>query len=801
MASTYSTNLAIELIANGEQTGTWGSTTNSNLGTLIEQAISGYVTQAVSTGTDTTITIPNGTTGVARNMFIELTGTGGASTNLIVPANKKLYFIYNNTSSGQVTVKVSGLTGISVANGTKVVLVSNGTDIVSAASYTISNSAVTFSSITDSGLTATRVTYAGTAGLLQDSANLTFNGTSLNLVGNLLANGGTVQVRTGGQFYAYNSDDTNYAVFYNTGATGAGNGVLSTQISGTSGATALSGAGFAVTGTLSSTLDATIYGVTVGRGGGAVASNTAVGYRSLLSISVGTGNVAVGFEAIYINNASSSSAVGYQALRASSGSANTALGYQALVLNSTASNNTAVGYQAGYSNTTGTENLFAGYRAGYLATGSYAVSIGNEAGYSNTDVTSGNVFVGYQSGRANTSGAAVVAIGTGSLLANTTGSYNTAIGRSSLQANTTASNNTAVGYLAANTTTTGGSNTAIGFQSFLGNTTGADNTAIGRDTLRSNTTADGNLAVGGYALYTNTTGASNSAVGINSLFSTTTGGSNAAVGYGSLQYNTTGSANVAMGYQVAYSSTAATNNTILGYQAGYTGTTESNNVMIGKSAGFAATTNTSVLIGVEAGFNSAGNSNTAVGFNAYAWNSSSSTCAGGCAFGYEALRDNTSGNGNVAMGYQAGKGITTGASNVYIGYLATQSSVSVSSEIVVGPSITGKGANTAFIGGTSGAYNGANTTTWSVTSDIRIKKNVASLASGLDVVQALRPVEFDYIENNKHDIGFIAQEYQTVLPAQVVEGADGMLSLNQNLVPYLVKAIQELKARLDAANL
>ncbi len=58
--------------------------------------------------------------------------------------------------------------------------------------------------------------------------------------------------------------------------------------------------------------------------------------------------------------------------------------------------------------------------------------------------------------------------------------------------------------------------------------------------------------------------------------------------------------------------------------------------------------------------------------------------------------------------------------------------------------------------------------------------------------------EFDYIENDKHDIGFIAQEYQTVLPAQVAEGADGMLSLNQNLVPYLVKAIQELKAEFEA---
>jgi hypothetical protein len=134
MSSTYSTNLAIELMGAGEQAGNWGSTTNTNLGTLIEQAISGYETQAVATGTDTTITIPNGATGVARNMFIELTGTGGASTNLIVPANKKLYFIYNN-STGAVTVKVSGQTGVSVPAAAKISLVCNGTDIVTATNY------------------------------------------------------------------------------------------------------------------------------------------------------------------------------------------------------------------------------------------------------------------------------------------------------------------------------------------------------------------------------------------------------------------------------------------------------------------------------------------------------------------------------------------------------------------------------------------------------------------------------------------------------------------------------------------
>lgn len=187
--STYSTNLALELIGTGEQAGTWGNTTNTNLGTLIEQAISGYVAQAVATGTDTTITIPNGSSGVARNMFIELTGTGGTNTNLIVPANKKLYFIYNN-STGAVTVKVSGQTGVSVAVGEKKILVSNGTDIVEATSYLTSVGG----SITVTTITATSGTITN---LNSTSANITtLTGTTFGTTATTQLRGASAQITT-----------------------------------------------------------------------------------------------------------------------------------------------------------------------------------------------------------------------------------------------------------------------------------------------------------------------------------------------------------------------------------------------------------------------------------------------------------------------------------------------------------------------------------------------------------------------------------------------------------------------------
>jgi hypothetical protein len=198
MASTYSTNLKIDLMGTGDQDGTWGTVTNTNLGTLIEQAISGYVTQAITdgSGANTTITIPDGTTGVARNMFIEMTGAlTFSTTSLIVPANKKLYFIYNNTTGGfAVTVKVSGQTGVSVPNGRKVILVSNGTDIVEAHNAISGNATVGGTLVVTGATTASSFSGAGT-GLTGTAASLTAGSATTSAA---LTNGGTLNTPASG---------------------------------------------------------------------------------------------------------------------------------------------------------------------------------------------------------------------------------------------------------------------------------------------------------------------------------------------------------------------------------------------------------------------------------------------------------------------------------------------------------------------------------------------------------------------------------------------------------------------------
>ena len=136
MPSTYSTNLKLELIATGEQSGTWGVSTNTNVGTLIEEAICGVASVAMSDAT-TTISIANGATSTARQVVLLLTGTLTAARDLVVPTIDKQYIVANNTTGGfAVTVKTTAGTGISVPNGQRRFLYVDSTNVEEAISST-----------------------------------------------------------------------------------------------------------------------------------------------------------------------------------------------------------------------------------------------------------------------------------------------------------------------------------------------------------------------------------------------------------------------------------------------------------------------------------------------------------------------------------------------------------------------------------------------------------------------------------------------------------------------------------------
>jgi hypothetical protein len=135
MASTYSTNLKIELMATGENSGTWGTVTNTNMGTALEQAIIGLGNPDFIADANLTITISNTNSAqAARALVLNVTSVFGSLTatrELIVPTSQKQYIVQNNTAGGQsITVKTSAGTGITVPNGRKAHLYVDGVNVI-----------------------------------------------------------------------------------------------------------------------------------------------------------------------------------------------------------------------------------------------------------------------------------------------------------------------------------------------------------------------------------------------------------------------------------------------------------------------------------------------------------------------------------------------------------------------------------------------------------------------------------------------------------------------------------------------
>lgn len=182
MSSSFS-NLGIELIGNNEQAGTWGTTTNTNFQYILDQAIAGYGYVAMTSGAPTSVTIPDGSSGTGRPAYLELTGTGGASTYLNVPVNKtKIYYVYNG-ASGYVTVRAgSGDPGIVVPAGARYVLVCDGAYIKNATNGNNVGTGNLVARFTDQNTLSTGVIYDdGTnvgIGAVSTAARAAFGGTA-----------------------------------------------------------------------------------------------------------------------------------------------------------------------------------------------------------------------------------------------------------------------------------------------------------------------------------------------------------------------------------------------------------------------------------------------------------------------------------------------------------------------------------------------------------------------------------------------------------------------------------------------
>jgi microcystin-dependent protein len=155
MASTYSPSLKLELIGSGDQSGVWGTTTNNNLGTLLEQAITG-VQDITMVNADYVLTNYNGTSDEARNAVLVVGGSNSAIRQIVAPLENKLYVVTNNTSGGY-AITIGGVSGstVTIPNGITAQVYCDGTNFFSsqtgsAGNFTV-NGTLTASGLTDTG--------------------------------------------------------------------------------------------------------------------------------------------------------------------------------------------------------------------------------------------------------------------------------------------------------------------------------------------------------------------------------------------------------------------------------------------------------------------------------------------------------------------------------------------------------------------------------------------------------------------------------------------------------------------------
>jgi hypothetical protein len=282
-----------------------------------------------------------------------------------------------------------------------------------------------------------------------------------------------------------------------------------------------------------------------------------------------------------------------------------------------------------------------------------------------------------------------------------------------------------------------------------------------------------NTAAGTDALNPSTTGTANTAFGRDALKANTTGTANAAVGAFALDANTTGSNNVAFGLNAAGANTTGLRNIAIGQNALLVSTTSNDTIAIGAGTLEANTTGLNVGIGrAVLRSQTTGTENVGVG-----------------SFCFDLL---TTGINNTAIGNSANTNSTTGSNNTTLGYSAVPSTSTVSNQITLGNNgVTSLRCNQTSI---------------SSLSDARDKSNVQDSPLGLDLVNKLRPVTFDWDRRDGtmsgiKDVGFIAQEVIAVeddleifdtLRMSLRDNKDKYEVAPARLIPVLTKAIQEL---------
>lgn len=305
MPSTYSTSLRLELPGNGEQSGSWGQTLNKDLGTLLEQAITGVESIDLSGYSSYELSSFNGLSDEARNAVLVFTGTPVSNVIVTTPAVEKVYIISNQVSGYSVTVKTESGNGIAVLSGTNQLIYCDGTDYYTGVSVnsifgdlTVSGDSAVSNATTIGGSITVNSSVLSSLANISLTANSNIVSMLPNVGGFVPPTGSTAQrptnLRVG--MARWNSDLGAYEIWNGLAwenISSGSYGVTYLIIAGGGGGGVGYGAGGGAGGLLTSTtnvIPTNSYTITVGAGGSAGSNGANSSALSLTAIGGGAGN-------------------------------------------------------------------------------------------------------------------------------------------------------------------------------------------------------------------------------------------------------------------------------------------------------------------------------------------------------------------------------------------------------------------------------------------------------------------------------------------------------------------------------
>ncbi len=596
------------------------------------------------------------------------------------------------------------------------------------------------------------------------------------------------------------------------------NGVRILSNAGTNNLFAGNGAGNSTTGAGNS-----FFGVNAGQANTSGQGNSIFGSNAGRVNSTGSSNVFFGVNAGLANL---------------SGGGNTFVGTSAGNFNSSGHSNAFFGVGAGSNNSVGFNNTFIGESSNSAATNfSFAAAFGSNAVATGSDtIVIGKTATAVPGRPADTviipgtlnasvvnvgvvNAATQFNIGGSRVLIVTPVTGNTFVGRGAGLNNPTGAQNTFLGEDAGRSTTTGSSNVFAGLNAGYSNTTGFDNSFVGRNVGFMNTGGSGNSFYGRNAGFSTTTGTQNVFLGRDAGYDNVIGGENAFVGTDAGSNNTTGVGNSFFGTSAGTGNTAGNNNTLIGNSANISNTRnfataigafaivgDSDSIVLGKVAGtYNSESRPADAVRIPGTLDVNGVINTGAQYNIG---------------GTRVL--SVPGGTNVFVGADAGSFNVSGGNNTIIGANANVAAGNFSYTTVIGSGASSFESNSIVLGrndasdtlripgkvklntfGSAGLANlciNAGLEISGCSSSLRYKTNIAPFNFGLNLVNRLKPITFDWKDGGMHDLGLGAEDVAAIEPLLVTYNKSGQIEgvKYDRIGVVLLNAVKEQQTQIEA---